>query len=68
MNIALRIRKVRESKGYSQEYMAIKLGINQSSYCKLENNQRKISIEKIVRIAELLNIELVKLIDLRGID
>ena len=36
--IAKNIRKYREIKGYSQEYVAHQLNINQASYAKLENN------------------------------
>lgn len=52
--ISKNIRKFRELKGYSQEYMAHKLDITQSSYAKLENNSTKINVEKLFAIAKIL--------------
>jgi transcriptional regulator with XRE-family HTH domain len=62
MDITLRIRKMRESKGYSQEYMAYKLGISQSAYCKIENDDKKVNFENIDRITEVLEVELMELV------
>lgn len=64
MDITLKIRKIRESKGYSQEYMAYKLGISQSAYCKMEKSDRKMNFEKISKITELLEVEFVELVSI----
>ena len=37
IKIGAKIRRIRQLKGYSQEYMATSLGITQNSYSKLEN-------------------------------
>lgn len=56
------IRRFRELKGYSQEYMAQELGISQSSYAKIENGSTKITIDRLQQIAEILDIEVSSLI------
>jgi transcriptional regulator with XRE-family HTH domain len=49
------IRKYRDNLCYTQEFMASKLGIGQSAYQKIESGNVKISIEKLIQIASILN-------------
>ena len=64
--IAKNIRKYREIKGYSQEYVAHQLNINQASYAKLENNSTKITIDRLFSIAKLLETEISEILDLKN--
>ena len=48
------IKKLRTSKGYSQEYMANKLEITQGSYGKLERGETSLTIERLNEVANLL--------------
>ena len=48
------IRKIRENKGLSQEYIAYKLSINQSTYSKIENNQIRLDTVKLKQLASIL--------------
>ena len=64
--IAKNIRKHREIKGYSQEYVAHQLNINQASYAKLENNSTKITIDRLFSIAKLLETEISEILDLKN--
>lgn len=52
------IRKHRVKKGYSQEYLAYKIGISQSLFAKIENGMTKLTIDRIVKIAETLNVKI----------
>jgi transcriptional regulator with XRE-family HTH domain len=61
-NIGQKIRKIRELKGFTQEYMAIQLDITQRAYSKLENNEIRIDWQRIETIATVLGIEPVDLI------
>ena len=63
MNIGDNIRKIRELKGYSQEYMAMELGISQPSYARIENGMTVPKIDRLQRIANILNVELSVLFD-----
>ena len=51
------IRTKREAARYSQEYMANKLGIAQSTYSALENGEGTLCIKKLAAICTILNIE-----------
>ena len=55
--IAYRIRKLRESKDYSQENMAGELGISISAYSKIERGVTDPSISRIAEIAKILQVE-----------
>ena len=61
---ALRIRTIRESKGYTQEYMAEMMGICQSTYAHLESGKTKLHVDRLVQIAALLEVDVTALIDL----
>ena len=64
--IAKNIKKYRELKGFSQEYVAHQLNINQASYAKLENNSTKITIDRLFSIAKLLETEISEILDLKN--
>lgn len=53
-----KLKKMREDKGYTQEFMAKKLGYKgKSGYCLLENGSTKLSVEKAIKIAEILEVD-----------
>lgn len=51
-----KLRVLREFRNYSQEYIAEKLGITQNAYSRIENNQTKVTAERLGRLAVILNI------------
>ncbi|TWI96834.1 helix-turn-helix protein [Mucilaginibacter frigoritolerans] len=51
-----KIRMIRELRGFSQENMAAKLGINQASYSRIENNQTKLDTIMLEKIAGELGV------------
>ena len=57
-NIAYRIRKLRESKDYSQQNMADDLGISMSAYSKIERAVTDPSIGRIEEIAKILEVDI----------
>ncbi len=59
------IRKYRELRGYSQEYMASELQISQPSYAKMENDSTKITVERLFSISKLLDMDIAELLDLK---
>ena len=56
MMIGERIRIERAKKGYSQEYMAFMLDISQSTYSKLESESLELNVNRLYKIAEILDI------------
>jgi len=59
---ALRIRRMRELCNYTQDAVAIELGISQPAYARLESGKTKIDLVRIVQIAAFFKIEPQKLI------
>jgi transcriptional regulator with XRE-family HTH domain len=54
--MATKLRRIREIYGYSQEYVADRLGISQPAYWQKENGRRYPSEERLGQIAELYNL------------
>ena len=57
-----KIRKIRELKGFTQDYMAAQLEISQRAYSKLENEEIKLDWQRIERISTILEIEPIDLV------
>ncbi len=53
MNIGNFLRRLREEKGYSQEYISEQLEMSQNAYWKLENNQSSIKFRTIEKVAQV---------------
>jgi transcriptional regulator with XRE-family HTH domain len=65
--VAANIRRVRESRNYTQDYLAAKLDISQNAYSKIELGYSNITLSRLVNIASILEIELIDLINTAGI-
>ncbi len=61
MKIHEKIRLVRESKSWSQEDMAEKLGMSLNGYAKIERGETKAYNPKLEQIADILEIDLAEL-------
>ena len=64
MDILSNIREIRKEKGISHEAMAVNLGISQAAYTKLENKETKLTVDRLYKIAEILENKNEKLLDL----
>ncbi|HUR31535.1 MAG TPA: helix-turn-helix domain-containing protein [Saprospiraceae bacterium] len=62
-NVALNIRSGREARGFSQDYMAVMLEICQSSYANMELGKTTLSIDRLIRISQILDMDIHQLID-----
>lgn len=62
LKIGENIRKIRELKGYSQEYMAQKLGISQRTYSSIESQNDKIDGERLKAIAAILEVNVLDIL------
>lgn len=58
MSIGDRIRKVRTIKGYSQQFIADSLAISQSKFNRIENGSSNISVDDLLKVCELLDVNL----------
>lgn len=57
-----KIRKIRELKGFTQDYMATQLEISQRAYSKLEKEEIKLDWQRIEKISHILEIEPIDLV------
>lgn len=64
MSIHQSIRLARESKGISQEVMASELNMSCSGYAKIERGVTKLQFDRLQKIAQVLNIDVIELINL----
>ncbi|MCD8741141.1 helix-turn-helix transcriptional regulator [Mucilaginibacter roseus] len=62
-SVAINIRKQREAKNYTQEYLAAKLKISQNAYSKIELGYTKITVERLFQIADILGTSITGLIE-----
>lgn len=62
MNINEKIRRIRESKEWSQEQIAEKLNMSLNGYAKIERGETKLYLDKLEQIAQILDIDVVELI------
>lgn len=52
MNIGRSLKKLRESKGYTQQQMADLIHVHRSGYSKMENSQQDVPVGYLVAVAK----------------
>ena len=60
------IKRVREERNYSQQYLAQELGISQKAYSKIENSQTNITLSHLDRISQVLETSVNQLLGTDG--
>lgn len=61
--VAANIRKIREFRNYTQDYLAAKLDISQNAYSKIELGYSNITLNRLIHIAQILEIDITDLIN-----
>lgn len=61
-----RIKNLREERNYSQQYLATKLGISQKAYSKIETGETKLSVDNLLKIAEILETTINDILETNG--
>ncbi|MDI9320753.1 MAG: helix-turn-helix domain-containing protein [Phycisphaerales bacterium] len=61
--VVQKIKNVRKQKGFSHENMALELGISQAAYTKIENNETKLSVDRLFQISKILNTPVYELLN-----
>ena len=67
-NVAGNIRKIREYRDYTQDYLAAKLKISQNAYSKIELGYSKLTVDRLFQIAAILEVEVAYLLTLNHQD
>jgi transcriptional regulator with XRE-family HTH domain len=60
--VAGNIRKIREHRNYTQDYLAAKLAISQNAYSKIELGYSKLTLDRLFQIAIILDVKVMDLI------
>jgi len=60
--IVSNIRKIREFRNYTQDYLAAKLQISQNAYSKIELGYSSITLNRLIGVAEILEVDLADII------
>lgn len=64
--IADKIRNIRELKNLTQEYVAQQIGMTQAGYSKIEMGSSDVSISKLSKIAETLDVTIEDILSFEG--
>lgn len=56
------LRKYREIRNYSQDYVARKMGISQNAYSKIENNITQLTVNHVKQISQILEVSVMDLL------
>jgi len=61
-NINENIKRIRELKEYTQEYMALMLNITQTSYNRIEKGKSPLTCDKLEEIVSIFEMDLISII------
>lgn len=57
------LKQLREDKGVMQKMIAAELGISANYYSQIENGHRTLRIEHLLKLRDIFNVSLEKIID-----
>lgn len=60
---AIRLKRVQ--LGYSQEYMAHRLGLTQNAYCKIELGYTRITLAQLFLICDFFGVDVIDMLEPR---
>jgi len=58
MTLGQKLKRIRESKNFTQEYVARQIGITQQAYQKIEIDETKIDTEKFGKLVAVLDVSI----------
>lgn len=61
-SIGQKVKKIRELRNYTQEYMSIQLDMSQNGYSKIERDEVDLSVSKLNKIADILKVNVLDLL------
>lgn len=61
--VSNKIKARREQLNFSQEYVAERIGISQPAYVKIEKGITRLDFERLIKISEILQIDINELLD-----
>lgn len=64
MKIGRKIKKIRELRNFTQEYLALQLNISQAAYHKIESDKTNIALKRLEEIARILRVSVVDILNM----
>lgn len=61
------LKVLREVNNYTQEYVATKIGVDQSTYSKIERNPKNLKVEHVEKLAELYDVGVADILSSEGL-
>ncbi|WP_312396478.1 helix-turn-helix transcriptional regulator [Chryseobacterium sp.] len=65
-NVIEKIAQIRRKKGYTYENMAHELKITPAAYRKIETGETKLTVERLIKISEILGEDLFNLLEMNN--
>ena len=66
MSIGENIKRIREQKGLLQKEVAAELGLDKSSYSKLEKDQREVKVSELQKLSGLFSMSIDQVVNFEG--
>ena len=66
-NVIKKIALARSKKGFTYDNMADELSITPAAYRKIETGETKLTVERLFRISEILEITIGELLDIESV-
>lgn len=66
LNYYDKIRKIRENRGYKQEFVADQLNITQRTYSNIESGKTQLTVERLIEIVRILDTSLSEIFEYEG--
>ena len=61
--VCSKIKQIRLEKNFSQDYMALRLGLSQSQYAKIENGLQDLTVIRLFQISKILDTNPIQLLE-----
>ena len=65
LKLGKRIKRLRELSGITQEELSKMIGISRPTMSQLENNERKINADELIKLSEIFNISIDELLNIK---
>lgn len=65
-NVIEKIAQIRRKKGYTYENMSHELKITSAAYRKIETGETKLTVERLIKISEILGEDLFNLLEMNN--
>jgi transcriptional regulator with XRE-family HTH domain len=66
MALADNIKKIREEKNFLQKQVATHIGVDKSTYSKIEKGSREVTVKELQKMAELFNVSIDQIVNFEG--